>query len=196
VLLFILGGAAAFSTLDRKVPVIELTLLGKTLVVMAGIAVAIVTLLVLSAFSRSGSAFQDWTYLRQTRHGKWLAQLFSSAALLGVGASMTAYALMGHVAQWLPAQEYRAVKARVLERSPSLEGGDLFNCSEQVVVVAENAEQHTLCLERGTWWGAVPERLKKMKSGDLVVVHLRRTALGTGAEISEVASSGQEYFVE
>jgi hypothetical protein len=192
--LLMLGAFAAFIAFDRKVPVVDLTVPGKAVVVITGFAAGIASIFLLAALSQSGSVFQEWTYMRQTRHKKWLSHLIMTAALIGVVASIFARGLMGHVVRWLPVQEYTTLQVRVLERSR--QDGGLFECKEEVTVLSEDANRHTLCLESGSWWASVPGRLRDVKAGDAVVVRLRRTVLGSGAEITELTAPGQKYFVE
>ncbi len=178
----------------RRAPITELTALGKGLVAIAGVAVGIGALVFCSLKSVPGSSLERLTYLRQTQHKRWLREIFLASAVLGLISAVMGYAFMGHLVRALPAQKYSSFRARVIERS--LDDSDPFHCKDGLEVQTEDAARYSLCLERGTWWTSVPEHLKRLKAGDFVIVNVRRTALGSAADIAEVAVPGQNFYVE
>ena len=186
--------AVALALTNHKMPVIDLTTLGKTLVVAVGIIAAIGVLVLLAVQSQSGTPYQQLTYMRQTRHKRWLGTIFSAAAVIGLMASLFARTLMGHVMQLIPAREYSTIRAEVLDRTS--DEGDMFNCKHTVVVRTDAGEKYSLCLEHGFWWRSVPDSLGNVKAGDQVVVYLRQTVLGVGAEVNSTISPRQDFHVE
>jgi hypothetical protein len=195
--LAVLAGIAVFTGLIaayRRVPATELTIYGTALVTGTGIAAGIFTLLFLSFKSVSGSNLEHLTYLRQTHHKRWLRLILLASVFFGAGAALFGHACIGQLMELLPAQQYTSVRARVIERSRNER--DAFSCQHELEVEAEDATRLSLCLDRGVVWASIPDHLKRVAPGDWVIVHLRRTVLGSSAEIVEVAVPGQDFYIE
>jgi hypothetical protein len=186
--------AVGLILVNRRLPVIELTVWGWSFVVTVGIAVAIGALIYLALQSQSGKSAEQLIYMRQLRYRRWLGTIVGLALLVGLVASAYAWAVVGHLVQLVPAHEYSTIRAQVLDRSS--DEGDLFNCKDSVSVQTEFGTKLRLCLERGRWWPEVPDGLRNVKEGDHVVIFLRRTVFGAGTEVARIIAPGQEVFVE
>lgn len=186
--------AAALLFLNHRLVVIELTSWSWVLVSLMGVVGGVAGLLLIERQSRSGASNQKMTYLRQVKYRRWLAILLSGAVVLGLLTATLAWALLGQLVRLLPTRDYSIVRAEVLDRFT--DDPDLFNCRESLDVRTEAGAEIRLCLERGAFWSKVPGELVDVQTGDRVVVYLRRTALGSAAEVAKSLAPGQEFSVE
>lgn len=161
--------------------VLELTTIGRGIIVISALCAGLFTATWVVRSSRSGSVDGNLVWLRKTRTNEWLARVVLMSAGAGAVAGLMIWMwvtiLIRHMSGGLIIEQGTIVR---IVRT----GGDNLFCQTFYEVHLRPNLLEWICVERGVVFRRVPPELSNVKVGDPIAVIRRHTALGTSASLA------------